>query len=120
MDTDGHRFWGGEGGGELVWGDMFKTQRREERRGRSSYQHGAGGDAVAGGVLTKGLGPGAIAVAIVGIADEGKFAGGSEFFFEAAKIGAEFFVGGNAEAAIFEIVTESESEFFLFWAREGD
>jgi hypothetical protein len=86
----------------------------------NSYQDGAGGGAVAGGVLAKGFGPGAVAVAVVGFADEGEFAAGREFFFEAAEVGAEFIVGGDAEEAVFEIVAEGEGELFFHGVSEID
>ena len=39
--------------------------------------------------MAEGFGPGAVAVAVVGVADEGEFAGGGKLLFEAAEVSAE-------------------------------
>ena len=63
---------------------------------RVSYEDRPGGGAAAGGVLAEGFGPGAVAVAVVGVAQKRDFAAGGEFLFEATEVGAEFVVGGDA------------------------
>ncbi len=46
----------------------------------------AGPGAGAGGVLAKGFGPSAVAVAFFDLADEANFAGGGDFFLESAEV----------------------------------
>ena len=70
--------------------------------------------------MAKGFGPGAVAVAVFGVADEAEFAAGGDFFFDAAEVGVEGGVARDAEAAVFEITTECESEFFLEGGGEVD
>ena len=64
-------------------------------------------------MLTEGLGPGAVAVAVIGFAEESDFAGRGNFFSAAAEVGAELGVGRDAEAAVLEIAAEGESKFFF-------
>lgn len=75
---------------------------------------------MAGGMLAKGFGPGAVAMAVVGIAEEADFAARRELFFEATEIGAEFVVGRDAEVAIFKFMAEGEGELFFDRGRESD
>jgi hypothetical protein len=81
---------------------------------------GAGAGAGTGGVLAKGFGPGAVAVAVLGFADETDFAGRCNFLSESAEVRAELFIGGDAEFAVLEFAAKGEGEFFFAGAGEGD
>src|SRR5947209_5805222 len=81
---------------------------------------GAGGGAVAGGVLAEGFGPGAVAVGVICFAVEADVAAGGDLFSEAAQIGTEFVVAHNAEATVFEIGAETEGELFFQSGGEGE
>src|SRR5262245_4415389 len=50
----------------------------------------AGRGTAAGGVLPEGFGPGTVAVAVVGFADEADVASGGDFLLQAPQVGAEF------------------------------
>ena len=71
-------------------------------------------------MLTEGFGPGAIAVAVVGVADEGEFAARSQFLFYGAEVSSEFVVDGDAEVAVFDFVAKGESELFFHRLSEID
>jgi hypothetical protein len=71
-------------------------------------------------MLAQGFGPGAVAVAILYVADETQLAGGGDFFFQCTEIGAERVVVGDTEATIFEIAAEGEGEFLFFRRGETD
>ncbi len=68
----------------------------------------------------EGEGPGAIAVAVFGFADEADDAGRGDFFFEAAEIGAEFVVANDAEFEVFEGGAEGKGEVLIHGWGEGD
>src|SRR5882762_1408085 len=59
-------------------------------------------------------------MALIDFADESELARRADFLFEAAKIGAEFLIVGNAEIAILKIAAKSEGELFFAWLGEVD
>jgi len=79
----------------------------------NSSDHRADLREISGGILAQGFGPGAIAMAVVGLASETDVSAGSDELFETAQVGAELVVADQAESAVFKIAPEAESEFFL-------
>src|SRR5436853_621959 len=79
-----------------------------------STDEGAGGEAAASGVETEGQRPGAVAVAIVGFADEADVAAGGDFFFEAAQISAEFIVADDTQLDFFERGPQGKGKVFFY------
>ena len=75
---------------------------------------------MASGVLAESFGPGAIAVTVVGVADETELTAWGEFLFETAKVGAQFVIIGDTEMGIFELATEGERELFFERLRKID
>src|SRR5882672_3455456 len=79
----------------------------------NSPDHGSDFREISGGILAQGFGPGAIAVAVVGLAREADVSAGSDELFETAQVGAKLVVPDQAQPTVFEITPEPESEFFL-------
>jgi hypothetical protein len=59
-------------------------------------------------------------MAVFDLAVETDVAGTGGFFFEGAQVGTEGLVGNDAELAIFEGGSETESELFFDWGAEFD
>ena len=78
-----------------------------------SSDHRADFREISGGILAQGFGPGAIAVAVVGLACEPDVSAGGDKLLETAQIGAKLVVPDQPKPAIFEITPEPEGEFFL-------
>src|SRR5260221_14783051 len=80
---------------------------------RFSADEAAGRGTVAGSMVGKGHGPGAIAVTVSRLAAEAEVAAGGDFLAQAAKIGAQFVVPDQAPFAILESAAEAEGHLLL-------
>src|SRR5438067_12200961 len=80
----------------------------------------AGFSAATDGVLAEGFGPKTVAVAVATFADKSDVAAAGDFLFDAAKVGAEFEISGDAQFSVLKGCAEAIGHFFLKGGGEGD
>src|SRR5262249_5520197 len=71
-------------------------------------------------LLPQGFGPETVAVAVAALAGETDVAAEGDFFFDAAQVRAQPFVGRNPHPALFEVAAPATRPLFLERCGKGD